>query len=1537
MSVGISSFMLGQDEEYSKEKTKESSRITSDYQDLSALDLETKLYYIMHDVLRERMTVPPGNDTKELDMIDEMVRNRMSELISEEYPRTEGIFNIQILEWDVQVLLDEMNTSALLKEASTTECGRTYVMDNSTLAELETAAPPFVQATSKAVYFRLVGHVKYRIHNMDEDITIEKYSTFNKNVYSPLPLMKNLAARFQSDSSGEFSSMGRMIRYMITTLAQYRVLCGYAGGGYGGPNDGKQITDVITKEDVEIAVNLALLLTQAGYYRNFDREAAREQTASNDPDRDIEKLMDNYVNNGSIDPADLIALYNDLENLSVDPGRIFAQSVYSFADRFVWELLELFWGEEWDPEGDGTWDNEVYFDPTLDEPIVDWEEIEGKSDIEDWCRDRLWRWLGIFGEWLGLTMDEKSAGIPIQSRTNYNIYIEPIHDHITKYKITGEGVGAKTWDIDGNYYLFGHETDPATGFHLGEYWSIETYIKDVGETVDARYLILGEQGSAGEQDFDGRPYTFKIKCDDVGEWCPTIGEKTYEYYVVKKTLIEKHREYLGIGGPYYNTFRFIVDVLTRSMKQQPSDIDEINSKGMLDYAAYDTKTHFGERDCEMTINPKDTVTILSDESRKIITEDGCAINDAIIEFINYASGQKETWFQQGAYINDINHPDADDSSEYFLYDLIKETTDLWYEMIVNLYDGGQRNFDDNVNPPTGADWPNYNDWPNSELPLEEQTSKHETVDSSQLAGSFKFKNDALRDAYHRVMEVVKTRDQHFEFAITHWDDLNTDPAISPADPLSVVTEIVMIEGVPIPVPIHNNDGAANDYEIVWGLNPLDSLPVTARNKWTDKNIWLHVRDGFVSGIPESADDTGIKDEVEAILGHTEPPDGGLLNDITQEMNENLDSTTDEGTYGSSGNSYDFNGDFYDFAKVNIGKEFLSENALWDQVSKENGWLAQIIKTETLDRLDDNLDVFNIPFTSASRMNVPWEFWHGDRETALRNGSLFTEELVVDQVPNRLTEGGDHLNIEIKVPINGTHFVDVQDLEFPMSKDCFSSVWLVNITADAQYKIRNSRLSSVGTSDHDYFWYNHSVVLDIDFPVPIYSGWDLESGWQTEDIDYRMTRRYFQKMKDDVPADPFFASKALVETVDATRDAADWMLDSKTEAYHFIVNSPMMGSKEKSFFLSGLTTVMTRSADPRGDEEGLLESAASNNDYINNISQSATKLNELGLSEIKINYFGYDAVYHTATSVLEISRGDLDGGVNDTALNYMLKFDGDVNFKGEERIQDRVLLNYMMAGSPADFSITGELSPYNMRESGLVHNFSLDTGANLPVRYSAAAAVDNLFLPLLGKNATVRIGIISSAPLPDELSNAIGNTERFGLKEHRGAALTGQCEKYIKYFLGVLYNKYIDTLKVEKFIGISFNVTKTPGINAGYINKTYGIDLSGLSTTEGEMVLRLFIKHLINNSYYCLKSLMEPSGSPSFFLKMPREVMPYLVHSIYHREDGGDIWWQGSMAHTMTTTPYMGSPWDAGERTFTGGKLYPGGERYLLRYKMDAGI
>ena len=1585
LSVGATSFMLGQDEKHGQEMIREASDITADYQDLSALDLETRAYYIMHDVMKERMDVEPDNDTKELDIIDDIVEKRLEEYINDTYPMTEGIFNIGVTDWDIHVILDEMNTTDLLLSTETTECGRTYVMDNSSLRELDTMAPPRMFATSRAVYFRLVGFAKYRIHNTDDDITIEKYSSFHKNVYSPLPLMKNLATRFQCDSSGEFSSMGKMIRYMVTTLAQYRVLCGYAGGGYGGADDEPGITDIVTEDDVELAVNLALLLAQARYFRDFDGEAAAAQPSSDNEFHDVEKLMNNYVNNGSIDPADLIALYNDLGNQSIDIGRIFAQSIYSFADRFVWNILELFWGEEWDPQDDGSWDNDMYFDPVLRNPIVDWDEIEGKGDTEEWCRERLMRWLEVFGKWLGLTDtgDENGEIVKIDAQAEegalikdiYSRYVHPSTPHTasgippaeptpaspipssvpvlwnpTDYYLTG----SNAYHVDGHYYLFG---DAGDSTFSDKRWYVRSYIRPEesgqGESTDARYLILGEMpGVEGE---DGRPHTYKIVTRD--DWGSGVPEKTYEYYLVGESLIEKHEDYHESGISYYNTLRFITDTLARSMKQQPTDMENVDSKGMVDYAAYDTESYFDDSESGLLIHPNDETIILDDGLHDIVREEDGAVDDAIIDFSDYADQEKENWFKEGAYLNHTDDPD--NTGEYFLYDLVKETVDLWYEMAVNLYDGGYREFDEDGDSVYDSDngpehWNNYEDGLNSELPVERyQTGKHETESGSEkLAGSFKFRNDALRDCYYRVMQTVTPRTQSFNFM--YWEDKASSmfewQMVVPPTPESpalyawvgpILTGNAAVpmqdQGI-IPMEVYDGSGTVEDY------TPLD-------DDWKDpfdtyaEHIWDILKNGN-SGNDHPANSqqgSGIETQIGNTVGDSEWPETtneGLLDDITKEFIEDtggLDQITDDGTYGSSGGSYDFSSDFYDFVLQRIALRYIDDNALWDKLSDEEGWLDRIISTEMTDRTGDNLDVLNVPYLTATRLHVPWEFWHGDRRRAAENGSLFTEELVVNQVPNRLQSGGDELDIEIVIPENGTHFVDAQDLGFPMSNDCFSTIWWINVTGTVQYKVRNSRLASVRSGEHDYFWYNFSSDLDIDFPVPIYSGWDLESDWRTGEIDYRMTRDYFGKVEEDMPEEPFFASKALVETVDATRDSADWMLDTSTQTYSHVMDSPMMGTKEKSYSITELTDCMIRAVDPRDDEEGLLEEAASDQDYINNISDNAAELENLGMSEIRMNYFGYPSVYYVTNTTLDMTRGALDEIDNATAFSYEMIFDAGMEFSGKDRIARRLFYETNIGGNPDVFSILGEMSLYNERPDGPVHNISIDTGEYLADVYSVQGEIEHLYLPLLDVNATVGIGIISSVEIPDELKSIIRDTERFGLGEHRNSELVGQTERYIDHFFGELYNDHIDTFRGGDLFGICVNVTGTRGLNDNYMNRSYGIDLSEITVDESEKVLRFFIKHLINNSQLILHSLVEPSVSPSIFMKVPQDIEAYLMHSVYHWEAEGDIRWEGRMAHTMTSVPYMGSPWDMGARTFTGGKMYPGGsDRYLLRFEMDMG-
>lgn len=1588
LSVGAVSVMVAQEHERSREFIREPTSTTLHAGDLSILDLETRAYYIAHDILRDRMNVPAGSDTKELDVIDDLLQDRLSEYINATYPGTDGPYHIRITDWHVRLLLDEMNTTDLLDDVRKENCGRTYVMDNSSLSELATHAAPSLLPVTNTPYFRLVGSATYRIYNREEDVTFEKHNTFNKNLYSPLPLMKNLALRFQCEAQGEFGTLGRMIRYMVSTIAQYRVLSGYGGGGYGGDHDGnydgKGVGDIITTGDVETALNVALLLMEARYFRDFDEGAASSLAASNNTDHSISRLLDNFVRNGSIDPADLIFLYEDIENGTLDVGRVFAQSVYSFADRFAWDLFNLFWGEEWDPEGDGTWDNEYYFDPTLDEPIVDWERIEARADTEQWCKARLMRWLEVFGKWLGITGsgDENGDIVKIEAQPEESAVIKDIYSRYKHPPMAGEGVGAPSgvdlcdvpvpppgygvpdyyvrvndaYHVDGRYYLFGDASD---GAYSGNKWYVRSYVRPEeagqGDSTDARYLILGESPGVGGD--DGRPHTYKLICRD--DWGSGVGEKKYEFYVVEESLIEKHDGYMGGEGPYYSTFRFIVDALARSVKQQPSDPYNVESKGMMDYAAYDVERKYGDRESGLDIDPSDERFVIPHEVETAFRNEEGVVKKALDEVSDTAEQHKEKWFREGAFLNDTENPDS--SGEFFLFDLMKETTDLWYEMIVNLYDGGYRDFDEDVSSSYGPEdgpehWNNYEDDGNSQLAREQyQEGKHETESGSEkLAGSFKFRNDALRDCHYRVMEIVKTRDDALEFSFDNWQDMGSQHyrwqvkgSCGEAGILygwvyagSGTAAVPPEDRQMIPREVYDGTGSVED------LTPSDDAWKSTFDTYAEP-IWDVLKNGNSGGTHNANNDqgNGIKPSVGETVGWSGWPETsgeGLLDDVTVEFIEGsgglggLNLITDEGGYGADAGNYDFNSDFYLYVRERVGGIFIADGALWDDLMADDGWLQDIIKIEMVDRIGDGFDVMNIPFLTASRRNVTWEFWHGDRARAAGNGSLFSEDLVVQREPKVLEDGGSSLGIDITVPGNGTHFVDAQDMEFPMSKDCFSTVWQVNVTANLSMSIGNSHLSSVTEHGHDLFRYNFSTDLEIDFPVAVYSGWDLESGWHTDDIDYRMSRGYFNRVGGDTPEDPFFVSREVCETVDATRDAVDWMLDTKMEAHGHLKDLPMAGGKEKSHSLIGLSEIFSSATDPDREEDGLLESASDSVDYINNISTGASALDGAGLREIYLRYFGYPATYYTGNTTLVLARGRSPGDSRGTSFEYAMRLDSSMNLSGYDRIGTGMKLDTFLDGGSGTFSADGKISPYREIDAGTYHNLSIYSGGVPKIIHGAGGTVEYLPAGLLDRNVTVTIGIAASSPIPDLLRSAIEDTGRFELSKHRKAALLGQCARYVEYFLGVLYNSHVDALKDSECLALFVN-TSGSGFPGGFLNRSYGIRLTKYPEAERETALREYVTHLINNSYHVLDTLIEPSVQTSFYVNMPANMDSHLYLEVEHPEKGQRVVWRAAFPCAATVTPYLGSPWDAGARTVEGGVIASTGTRYLFWFEMDAGV
>jgi hypothetical protein len=212
-------------------------------------------------------------------------------------------------------------------------------------------------------YYRLHGYV-----NLDMNSSAEHLTTFNITIDKLLPDIAPYIAtkltEFQANGQSEFTDLGRMVRYILTTLVRFRASEGIGSGPYDTEKD------LLNEGDVELAVNLAVLLEEARLFGVYDMNAVRAvdhyfyyatdpaqhlgevSWEPNNPtgirpwgsaerknyaryqnhmpagitptlESILPQIVDSYAVTERIDPADILALYLNLENYeygwSIDP------------------------------------------------------------------------------------------------------------------------------------------------------------------------------------------------------------------------------------------------------------------------------------------------------------------------------------------------------------------------------------------------------------------------------------------------------------------------------------------------------------------------------------------------------------------------------------------------------------------------------------------------------------------------------------------------------------------------------------------------------------------------------------------------------------------------------------------------------------------------------------------------------------------------------------------------------------------------------------------------------------------------------------------------------------------------------------------------------------------------------------------------------------------------------------------------------------------------------------------------------------------
>ncbi|MBS3816428.1 MAG: hypothetical protein KGY76_02570 [Candidatus Thermoplasmatota archaeon] len=1308
-------------------------------------DIATRAYHLS----LQRIHNLTKNRDPEMFTLQAELEKDLKGYLNETYPLNTENCLVYIDNWSVKIVSESRTTLETDESFST---GQEFIepFQAEPKKEAETNISEF-QEGKAPLYGRVVGNIEMSVYSEGSGQNVTYHKDFEKNVYSPVFYLRSRFREFRSESKSSFGEVGKLIRYQLSSITQMRTLFGNASGGYG-ENEGN-ITSLLSEEDVERAVNLALLLEAARLYGDYDEDIAKKMG--------IDSELQRYADNGTVDAADLFLMHRNIKKQEVDAGKVLSQAIYPFGEDFVLDLYELFWGDK-------------IVDPTLSEPVVNWQELEDKG--EDWAEEQVRTWLKTYREWLGIpeTLDPQDSSSTIQK----------MEGSMSPYEWTCVQNPEAPRPVGGHYWVFSRGP---YDFTSGE-WEMRS--SEVPDTID---LILGDPEN---DNLDPEPYELTFNSD-----FSNVGDRTIEYYLVEESLIAKHDE--DQGTPYFDTLKYILQTINRSVRQRSKDIEEETNKGFMDTISSDIADSIGTKKSDFEIDPEDNRSVLVNGTGHMIEEEG-SIHKALKEFKDKASGfdKRDEWWSEGAYKKE--HDDD------FMYHLTKETVDLWYEAVVNLYDGGVK--DMGRNPGSLSTDP----------PEEEQ---HSEGDSSE--GSFAFRQDAMKDVNERVRDIAIPRRRSFKDEA--WETTVGEPCWSCEECLRYRNTVI---------------------------------PNDAKSTWTDQAIWNRLWND-------------IEDGTDRVVGEQ-----GLLSQgqISQKLMDDMDKTTDEGNYEGD---HQTQGNFYDFVGENvavrtIGEQNERENMLLN-LSQKNGWLQQKFN-RTLRSVKRNTHVNQERRFLATNMTQPRYNWRMNRSYDRKRQRLLNETFTVE-FSDYLTEG-DNLSIDIDYPEKGQHFVDVQgrysgDLEerTNMSWSPYQTALNVSIEGTLEVNTTTDR-RNIPVGVHRSTWYNGTLDLKQNFTLPLHTAQPLESDWLENDVDYRMTRRYFNLIdEEDIQSDrplkedaiyisrPMMnLSRAMTDVLARSSVTTDSVRTHLRGCAHSTVSKPLHSAENLSEFMKTIDEV---SYETYNDTS-----------YFEFIDDHRRMLADRNMDRLEYPYMGFDLDYNVENSPLKTefqsnnTRISFDLGQDDYVYEVKRHGSIDLSIEVDPSKDERVVIH-------ADQNTTLDNYSFDLRYPQ--KTISLDEAG---LRSIKSSIFSNISLPNLGGNYSIDVGLrTTEGELPDKVHRWIESSV-----EERNDTYEG----FIRFSKRLLreMNDDSDVLKDLENVGFYLDID-------GNMNRTY---IYWTNQTE-KRGIKSFSRMLINRIRDIGRELGASNPAPSIFARIDKDGLNNRSFEVLGAEGnytkGNLAWWASS--------------------------------------------
>lgn len=266
------------------------------------------------------------------------INNRFEKLMGDDlnatFPRDIGTYTVRILNHSSMIFPTRSKTIEAVDYTTTT----TISQDNTSVDEIDSAKSEEWNETTETVSYATVGWINYSIVSQT-GIELKRTQTLSDKVGTLAPFVERRLEDVALDFSDENSRIARILRYILGTIIQLRIIQGYGSGDSGKGN----VEDILTVSDIETALNVAIILEEVRMFRGFDpRSVGAFPNSIENSTRSMKNLLLTYLDYGTVDPMDIVALNLGLDNANVELRQILAQAIAAMGDQYVIKYFDYF-------------------------------------------------------------------------------------------------------------------------------------------------------------------------------------------------------------------------------------------------------------------------------------------------------------------------------------------------------------------------------------------------------------------------------------------------------------------------------------------------------------------------------------------------------------------------------------------------------------------------------------------------------------------------------------------------------------------------------------------------------------------------------------------------------------------------------------------------------------------------------------------------------------------------------------------------------------------------------------------------------------------------------------------------------------------------------------------------------------------------------------------------------------------------------------------------------------------------------------------